>query len=109
MKICSHVSIKNDLLSGANGLSDIVNLASYKSGIFNLGTEFLALELGRTTAMGFNCLVLHPRAFTDKDVQHDIQRIAEGISVILETQWLDPKTNLYNEEITYLRGVSDAL
>lgn len=74
----------------ANGLSDfvvhapyIINLASYKPRIFDLATEFLTLELERTTAMGSDYLVLHPGAFTDKDAQYGINRIAEGLNMVL--------------------------
>ena len=74
-----------------NNLSDfvvhapyIINLAAYKPAIFDLATEFLKLELDRTTAMGSNYLVLHPGAFTDKDVDYGIKRIAEGLNMVLE-------------------------
>lgn len=74
----------------ANGLSDfvvhapyIINMASYKPRIFNLAIEFLTLELERTTAMGSNYLVMHPGAFTDKDVTYGIDRIAEGLNTVL--------------------------
>ncbi len=77
----------------ANGLSDfvvhapyIINLASYKPRIFDLATEFLALEIARTTAMGSNYLVLHPGAFTDKDAEYGINRIAEGLNMVLSEE-----------------------
>ena len=77
----------------ANGLSDfvvhapyIINLASYKPNIFELATEFLTLELERTQAMGSNYLVLHPGAFTDKDAQYGINRIAEGLNMVLTNE-----------------------
>lgn len=62
----------------------IINLASYKPEIFNLATDFLKIELERTTQMGSNYLVLHPGAFTDMDVDYGIQRIAEGLNMVLE-------------------------
>ncbi len=75
----------------ANNLSDfvvhapyIINLASYKPNIFNLATEFLTLELDRTAAMGSNYLVLHPGAFTDKDAEYGMKRIAEGLNMVLD-------------------------
>lgn len=74
----------------ANGFSDfmvhapyIINLASYKPRIFNLATEFLTLELERTTAMGSGHLVLHPGSFTDKNLSYGIDRIAEGLNMVL--------------------------
>lgn len=74
----------------ANGLSDfvvhapyIINLASYKAHIFQLATDFLTIELERTQAMGSDYLVLHPGAFTDKDIQYGINRIAEGLNTVL--------------------------
>lgn len=74
-----------------NGLSDfvvhapyIINLASYKPQIFNLATDFLKLEIERTTAMGSRYMVLHPGAFTDKDVDYGIKRIAEGLNMVLQ-------------------------
>ncbi len=74
-----------------NALSDfvvhapyIINLASYKPAIFNLATEFLKIELDRTTAMGSDYLVLHPGAFTDKDAEYGMKRIAEGLNMVLD-------------------------
>jgi len=62
----------------------IINLASYKSNIFTLATDFLKIELDRTTALGSQYLVLHPGAFTDKDADYGIKRIAEGLNMVLE-------------------------
>lgn len=61
----------------------IINLASYKPEIFELATDFLKIELERTTQMGSNYLVLHPGAFTDMDVDYGIKRIAEGLNMVL--------------------------
>jgi len=75
----------------AHGLTDfvvhapyIINLASYKPEIFNLATDFLKVELDRTTALGSEYLVLHPGAFTDKDADYGMKRIAEGLNMVLE-------------------------
>ncbi|MBO1266278.1 deoxyribonuclease IV [Proteiniclasticum sp. SCR006] len=75
----------------AHGLTDfvvhapyIINLASYKPEIFNLATDFLKVELDRTTALGSEYLVLHPGAFTDKDAEYGMKRIAEGLNMVLE-------------------------
>ena len=62
----------------------IINLASYKSNIFTLATDFLKIELDRTTTLGSQYLVLHPGAFTDKDADYGIKRIAEGLNMVLE-------------------------
>lgn len=74
-----------------NGLADfvvhapyIINLASYKPRIFNLATDFLKIELSRTAAMGSDYLVVHPGAFTDKNTEYGIKRIAEGLNMVLE-------------------------
>lgn len=75
----------------SNGLSDfvvhapyIINLASYRPQIFNFATEFLKLEIDRTTAMGSNYLVLHPGAFTDKDKEYGINQISKGLNAVLD-------------------------
>lgn len=74
-----------------NGISDfvvhapyIINLASYKPQIFNFAKEFLKSEIERTTAMGSNYLVLHPGAFTDKSAEYGINRIADGLNMVLD-------------------------
>lgn len=61
----------------------IINLASYKTNIFELAVEFLQSEIERTAFMGVDNIVLHPGAFTDKDVDYGIQRIAEGLDEVL--------------------------
>lgn len=73
-----------------HGLSDfvihapyIVNLASYKEDTYELAVSFLAEEIRRTTAMGSNYIVLHPGAFTQRDVDYGIERIAAGLNSIL--------------------------
>lgn len=61
----------------------IINLASYKENIFQLATDFLTTEIERTTAMGSNYLVLHPGAYTDKNLEYGIDRIVEGLNMVL--------------------------
>ena len=61
----------------------IINLASYKENIFQLARDFLAMEIERTTAIGSNYLVLHPGAYTDKNLEYGIDRIAEGLDMVL--------------------------
>lgn len=74
----------------AHGLSDIVvhapyiiNLASYKEETYNLGKEFLALEIERTAALGSSYLVLHPGSFTDKTYEYGVERIAAALNEVL--------------------------
>ncbi|MHA0857192.1 deoxyribonuclease IV [Paenibacillus sp. CMAA1364] len=62
----------------------IVNLGSYKDPIFELGVSFLQEEIRRTHAIGVKNIVLHPGAFTDKDADFGIQRIADGLNEVLD-------------------------
>lgn len=61
----------------------IVNLASYKEDTFELAVNFLQEEIRRTAAIGVKNIVLHPGAFTDKDLEYGINRIAEGLNEVL--------------------------
>lgn len=61
----------------------IVNLGSYKEDTFELGVSFLQEEIRRTDYIGVNNIVLHPGAYTDKDPQFGIQRIADGLNRVL--------------------------
>lgn len=61
----------------------IINLASHKEDIFSLAVDFLIKEIERTTAIGSNYIVLHPGAFTDKDLDYGINRIASGLNMVL--------------------------
>jgi deoxyribonuclease-4 len=61
----------------------IINLASYKADTFELATRFLQEEMRRTDYIGVRNIVLHPGAFTDKDVEYGIARIAEGLNEVL--------------------------
>lgn len=61
----------------------IVNLGSYKKEVFELAVTFLQEEIRRTAYMGVKNLVLHPGAYTDKDLDYGIGRIIEGLNEVL--------------------------
>ncbi|WP_138494178.1 deoxyribonuclease IV [Paenibacillus pinistramenti] len=61
----------------------IVNLGSYKSNTYQLAVDFLQEEIHRTHALGVTQIVLHPGAYTDKDAEYGIDRIAEGLNEVL--------------------------
>jgi deoxyribonuclease-4 len=62
----------------------IINLGSYKSNTFRLAVDFLQAEIRRTAYLGVEHIVLHPGAYTDKDVEYGIARIAEGLNEVLK-------------------------
>ncbi|UVI31429.1 deoxyribonuclease IV [Paenibacillus spongiae] len=62
----------------------IVNLGSYKEDTFELAVRFLQEEIRRTHHIGVRNIVLHPGAYTDKDAEYGIARIAEGLNEVLE-------------------------
>ncbi|MCC3375531.1 deoxyribonuclease IV [Cohnella sp. REN36] len=62
----------------------IINLGSYKEDTFDLAVNFLQEEIRRTNAIGVKNIVLHPGAYTDKDAEYGIARIAEGLNEVLE-------------------------
>ncbi|WP_128896185.1 deoxyribonuclease IV [Longirhabdus pacifica] len=61
----------------------IINLGSYKSNTYELAVDFLQEEMNRTDYIGVKNIVLHPGAYTDKDAEFGIQRIAEGLTEVL--------------------------
>lgn len=61
----------------------IVNLGSYKPDTFELAVGFLQEEIRRTDYIGVRNIVLHPGAYTDKDAEYGIARIAEGLNEVL--------------------------
>jgi deoxyribonuclease-4 len=74
----------------ANGVGEIivhapyiVNLGSYKSSTFELAVDFLQEEMRRTHYIGVEQIVLHPGAYTEKDLEYGINRIAEGLNEVL--------------------------
>jgi deoxyribonuclease-4 len=62
----------------------IINLGSYKEDTFELAVRFLQEEIRRTHYLGVKNIVLHPGAYTDKDAEYGIARIAEGLNEVLE-------------------------
>lgn len=77
-------------IMSANGVDEIVvhapyiiNLGSYKRNTFQLAVDFLQQEMHRTSYIGVNNIVLHPGAYTDKDAEYGIDRIAEGLNEVL--------------------------
>lgn len=61
----------------------IINLGSYKEDTFELAVNFLQEEIRRTDYIGVRNIVLHPGAYTDKDAEYGIARIAEGLNEVL--------------------------
>ncbi|KAF6564551.1 deoxyribonuclease IV [Paenibacillus sp. EKM202P] len=61
----------------------IINLGSYKENTYELAVSFLQEEIRRTHAIGVKNIVLHPGAFTDKDAEYGIGRIADGLNEVL--------------------------
>lgn len=62
----------------------IINLANtIKPETYELATEFLALELERTKALGSKVLVLHPGAHVGAGVDAGIDQIAKGLNEVL--------------------------
>lgn len=62
----------------------IINLGSYKEDTFELAVRFLQEEVHRTHHIGVRNIVLHPGAYTDKDAEYGIGRIAEGLNEVLD-------------------------
>lgn len=61
----------------------IINLGSYKENTYQLAVDFLQEEIRRTHALEVKHIVLHPGAYTDKDAEYGIQRIADGLNEVL--------------------------
>ncbi|MDF2815288.1 MAG: deoxyribonuclease [Paenibacillus sp.] len=61
----------------------IINLGSYKEDTFELAVRFLQDEMRRTDFLGVRNIVLHPGAYTEKDAEYGIARIAEGLNEVL--------------------------
>lgn len=62
----------------------IINLGSYKTNTFGLAVDFLQSEIHRTAYLGVENIVLHPGAYTDKDVEYGMNRIAQGLNEVLK-------------------------
>ncbi|MBE1445646.1 deoxyribonuclease IV [Paenibacillus sp. OAS669] len=61
----------------------IINLGSYKDDTYELAVRFLQEEIRRTDYLGVKQIVLHPGAYTDKDAEYGIARIAQGLNEVL--------------------------
>ncbi|MFD0680268.1 MULTISPECIES: deoxyribonuclease IV [unclassified Paenibacillus] len=61
----------------------IINLGSYKEDTFELAVRFLQEEIRRTDYIGVKQIVLHPGAYTEKDAEYGLNRIAEGLNEVL--------------------------
>ncbi|MBE3595939.1 MAG: deoxyribonuclease IV [Hydrogenibacillus sp.] len=77
-------------LARAHGIEEIVvhapyiiNLASPNGDTFRLAVEFLQKEIERTAYLGARDIVVHPGAYTDRDPEYGIRRIAEGLNEVL--------------------------
>ncbi|MFS1511387.1 deoxyribonuclease IV [Chengkuizengella sp. SCS-71B] len=75
---------KNDIHEIVVHAPYIINLGSYKSNTYQLAVDFLQEEMKRTDYLGVKNIVLHPGAYTDKDAEYGISRIAEGLNEVLE-------------------------
>jgi deoxyribonuclease-4 len=61
----------------------IINMASYKEATYTLAIDFFKEEILRAEAIGADYIVVHPGAYTDKDADYGIQRIAHALNQIL--------------------------
>ncbi|MCL1989269.1 MAG: deoxyribonuclease IV [Defluviitaleaceae bacterium] len=62
----------------------IINLANtVKPATFELATEFLAKEIERSEALGARTIVLHPGAHVGAGEEAGLQRIVEGLDMVL--------------------------
>jgi len=78
-------------LMKANGFDEIIVHAPYiinlantvKPETFELATEFLAKEIKRSEAIGARTIVLHPGAHVGAGVEAGLDRIVEGLNMVL--------------------------
>lgn len=63
----------------------IINLASFKTNTFELAVNFLKQEIERTEYIGAHNIVLHPGAYTEKTLEYGIERIAEGLNEVIQS------------------------
>jgi len=61
----------------------IINMGSYKDRIYTLAKDFFKEEIIRAEALGAEYIVVHPGAFTDKDLEFGINQIASALNEIL--------------------------
>lgn len=63
----------------------IINLANtVKPETFEIGVEFLGVELERTAAMGSDVLVLHPGAHVGAGEEAGIQQVIKGLDLVMK-------------------------
>ncbi|OES44348.1 deoxyribonuclease IV [Domibacillus iocasae] len=75
-----------------NGIDEIVVHAPYiinlgntiKPETFQLGVDFLRMEIERSTAIGASQIVLHPGAHVGAGTEAGLKKIAEGLNEVLE-------------------------
>ncbi|MCI2254519.1 deoxyribonuclease IV [Domibacillus sp. PGB-M46] len=75
-----------------NGISEIVVHAPYiinlgntiKPETFELGVDFLHMEIERSTAIGASQIVLHPGAHVGAGTEAGLKKIAEGLNEVLQ-------------------------
>jgi len=78
-------------LMKANGIDEIIVHAPYiinlantiKPATFKLATDFLAEEVRRSEALGAKTIVLHPGAHVGAGVEAGLERIVEGLDMVL--------------------------
>ncbi|MCP3764253.1 deoxyribonuclease IV [Domibacillus sp. A3M-37] len=75
-----------------NGIDEIVVHAPYiinlgntiKPETFQLGVDFLRMEIDRSTAIGASQIVLHPGAHVGAGTEAGLKKIAEGLNEVIE-------------------------
>jgi deoxyribonuclease IV len=75
-----------------NGIDEIIVHAPYiinlgntiKPETFQLGVDFLRMEIERSTAIGASQIVLHPGAHVGAGTEAGLKKIAEGLNEVLE-------------------------
>lgn len=79
-------------LMKANGIDEFIVHAPYiinignavKPEIFQLGVDFLRMEIGRTIALGAKQIVLHPGSHVGEGADVGLIKIIEGLNEVLE-------------------------
>ncbi len=61
----------------------LINLASYKEETFDLGKRLLQIDIERSKALDCEYIVLHPGAYTERDLEYGVQRISDGLNEVL--------------------------
>jgi deoxyribonuclease-4 len=72
----------------------IINLANtVKPEVFDIGVEFLKVELERSAMMGSHVMVLHPGSHVGEGVEKGVNQIAKGINEVLAS--IDASNDVY--------------